>query len=109
MVLRDDDVGKLSDLKYSYPIQVAEYVRGNGIIGEPYFTWWARYVLKKRRAIISKVKTKYWSRTHKYVVRVPKFIAEARTLDKKNGKTLWQDDIYKEMMNNAIAFYIRHL
>ena len=39
---------------------------------------------------------------------MPKSIAEARRLDKKNGNTLWQDAIYKEIKNNAIAFDIRH-
>ena len=65
---------KLSDLKEFYPVQVAEYASGNIIIDEPTFAWWARYIIKKRRAILSKVKAKYWSRTHKYGFRVPKYI-----------------------------------
>ena len=99
---------KLSNLKESYPIQVAKYARVNGIINEPTFAWWARYILKERRAIILKVKTKYWSRTHKYGVRVPKSIAEARRLDKENRNMIWQDALDKEMTNNAIVFDIRH-
>ena len=99
---------KLSDLKDSYPVQVAEFASGNSIIDEPAFVQWAHYILNKRRAILSKVKTKYWSRIHKYGARVPKSIAEARRLDKENGNTLWKDAIDKEMKNNSIVFYIRH-
>ena len=73
---------KLSELKDSYPVQVTEYASGNGIIDGPAFAWWAGYILKKRRTILSKAKTKYWSRTHKYGVRLPKFIAEAIILYK---------------------------
>ena len=43
---------KLSYLKYSYPVQVAEYASENRITDEPAFAWWARYILKKRRAIL---------------------------------------------------------
>jgi len=56
------------------------------------------------KARISKVKSKYWQKTHKYGVRVPKNIREAREIDDKNGNTLWQDAISMEMKNNRIAF-----
>ena len=46
---------KLSDLKDSYPVQVSEYASGNRIIDEPTSSWWARYILNKRRSILSKV------------------------------------------------------
>ena len=62
---------KLSNLKDSYPVQVAEYASGNRIIDESAFSWWARSIIKKIRDILSKVKTKYWSSTHKYRIRVP--------------------------------------
>ena len=88
---------KLSDLKEFYPVQVAEYASGNGIIDEPSFAWWARYILKKRRDILSKVKTKYWSHT-----------AEARNLYKYNWNTLCQYAIDKDMKNNVISFDIKH-
>ena len=99
---------KLSDLKEFYPVQVAEYANEYGMIDELAFAWWAHYILNKRRDILPEVKTKYWSCTHKYGVRVPKSIAEARRLDKENGNTLWQDAIDKEMKKNGIAFNIRH-
>ena len=39
---------------------------------------------------------------------MPKFIAEARRLDRENENMLWEDAIDKEMKNKAIAFDIRH-
>jgi len=62
------------------------------------------FVLKKRNRIIAKVKSKYWVRTHKFGIRLPKSVAEAKRLDKANGDTLWWDAICKEMKNVRIAF-----
>ena len=43
--------------------------------------------LKKRTAIIQKVKSKYWQRTHKYGIKVPKTMAEAKIIDSENKNT----------------------
>ena len=48
---------KLSDLKESYPIQVAEYAMAQGIDHEPAFGWWVPYILKKRDRILAAVKS----------------------------------------------------
>ena len=61
-------------------------------------------VLKKRNRIISKVKSKYWVRTHKYGIRIPKSVKEAQQLDRENGETRWWDAICKEMKNVLITF-----
>lgn len=37
---------KLSDLKESYPVEVAEFAKAQGIDHEPAFAWWVPYVLK---------------------------------------------------------------
>ena len=97
---------KLSDLKESLPVEVAEYAKGNGIIDEPAFAWWAPRYLKEKRRILKKVKSRYWKRTHKYGVEVPKSVAEAYALDRKNGNNLWREAIEKEMRNNKVAFQI---
>ena len=78
----------LKDLKQSYPVQVAEYSVQHRISTEPAFAWWIGHVLKKRERIINKVKSKYWHRTHKFGIRVPKDIAEAKQLDIENKNTL---------------------
>ena len=66
--------------------------------------WWASHVLKIKAVIISKVKSLYWQTTHRYGIKLPKTIAEAKILDKKNGNTLWWDAILKKMHNGRISF-----
>ena len=56
---------------------------------EPAFAWWVSHVLKKKAVIILKVKSLYWQTTHRYGIKLPKTISEAKILDKKNGNTLW--------------------
>ena len=94
----------LKDMKESFPIEVADYAICKGIQDEPAFAWWVPHVVRKRERFLGKVKSKYWERTHKYGIRVPKSIKEAIEIDKENGDTLWQDSIQMEMKNNRIAF-----
>ena len=47
--------------------------------------------------MISKIKSKYWQRTHKYGFRIPKNIKEAKEIDDANNNRLWQDAIEDEM------------
>ena len=94
----------LKDLKESYPVERALYATACGIDKEPAFAWWVPYVLKKQKRILEKVKSKYWSRTHKYGIRIPKNIKEALEIDRENGNTLWMDAIKLEMANVRIAF-----
>jgi hypothetical protein len=61
----------LKDLKDTYPVELADYAIDNKIQDEPAFAWWVPYVLKKRTAIISKLRSKFWQKTHKYGVRIP--------------------------------------
>ena len=67
------------DIKYAkeeIPIDMDEYAVANQIDGDPEFDWWLPYTLKKRNRIISKVRTKYWRKTHKYGVRLPNNLKE---------------------------------
>lgn len=95
---------ELKDLKDSYPVQLADYAVQMKLEDEPAFAWWVPYVLRKRKRIIGKLKSKYWQRTHKYGVEVPKSVQEAKRIDEKNGNTLWMDAIRLEMRNVRIAF-----
>merc|ERR1712107_143636 len=76
---------KLKDVKDSYPVELAEFAKENGISEEPAFAWWVPFTLKKKARIISKIKSKYWQRTHKYGVRIPKSVKEALMIDAQNG------------------------
>ena len=94
----------MKDLKEEHPIQVAEYAVTARISAEPAFAWWCPWVLKKRNRIIGKVKSKYWLRAHKFGIKVPKSVAEAKKFGDENGNRLWWDAICKEMRDVWIAF-----
>ncbi len=83
-------------MKNSYPVQTAEYAIANRNDKEPAFSWWVPHVLKKRDRIIQKMKhSKYWVRTTKYGIELPKSMAEVLEIDKRTGTTLWRDAINK--------------
>jgi hypothetical protein len=97
----------LREMKNSFPVETAEYAVSNKIDMKPAFVWWVPYVMHKRERLISKVKkgkTKYWHRTHKYVIELPKSVSEALEIDRKMGTTFWRDAIEKEMRNVLPAF-----
>ena len=96
----------LKDMKEAYPIQTAKYAVQARIAEEPAFAWWVSYTLKKRNRVIAKVKSKYWIRTHKFGIKIPKTVEEARRFDAENGNTFWWDAILKEMKNVRPAFEV---
>jgi hypothetical protein len=96
----------MKDIKGSYSVQLAEYATQRWIAGEPALAWWIRNVLQKWNIIITKLKTKYWVRTHKFGVKIPKTVKEAKLFDKENGNTLWWDATCKEMKNVRPAFEV---
>ena len=85
-------------------MQLMEYAVQSRISKEPAFAWWIHHVIKKRNQIIAKIKSKYWTRTHKFGIKIPKTIEMARLYDTENGNTLWWDAILKEMSNVRLAF-----
>ena len=50
----------------------------------------------QKNRIIGKLRWKYWVRTHKFGVNIPKSVQEAKEFNKENGNTLWCDAIYQE-------------
>ena len=54
--------------------------------------------------MIAKVRSRYWKRTHKFGILIPKSLKEALLLDDKTGTDLWQKAIEKEMKNVMPAF-----
>jgi hypothetical protein len=96
----------LAVLKESNPIELAKYAMAQHIAEEPAFRWWVPYTLKKCDAIISAVNKRYWSRTHKFGIRIPKSVSEALEIDQENGNDLWKKAIQKEMTNVRVAFRI---
>ena len=61
-------------------------------------------MLTKRDRIIRKVKSRYWARTHKYGIVLPKSVEEALRIDREMGTDLWQKAIEKEMRTIDCAF-----
>ena len=96
----------MKDIKQSYPVDLAEFAIQKGIDSQPAFAWWIPFVIKKKQRIISKVKSKYWAKTHKFGIRMPKTVKEAIELDTLNQNTLWWSAICQEMKNVRIAFEI---
>ena len=96
----------LKDLKESYLVQTAEYAVEHRLSEEPAFAWWVKDVLKKRNRILSKVKTKYWQRTHKFGIEIPRDVNHARAIDLKNGNRLWGNAIREEMDTVGVAFEV---
>jgi hypothetical protein len=100
---------RLADLKESHPLETAEFAVTAGIDHKPAFNWWVPHTLKKRDRIISMMKrrtARYLKRTHKFGIEVPKTVAEARALDRKNSNNFWMDAIAREMREVHKAFEI---
>jgi hypothetical protein len=76
----------------------------NKVQEEPAFKWWVSTVLRKRNRIIAKLKSRYWSTSHKFGVRLPKSVREALAIDEETGTTFWRDAIRKEMEKVKVAF-----
>ena len=51
------------------------------------FSWWLFYMITKRYRILVKMKSNYWSLTHKYVPRVHKYIVEAKPICEDDNNT----------------------
>jgi hypothetical protein len=96
----------LKILKESNPVQVAEYVTSRNIADEPAFAWWVPYVLRKQDVIVFALTTRVRKTSHKNGVELPTSVKHAIEIDQKNGNTLWQDALSKEMGNVCIAFEI---
>ena len=100
------DWAEMNDVKDSYPVQLADYAARKRLDKEPAFAWWIPHVKRQQRRGIHKLKNKYWMRTHKFGVEIPKSVAEAIQIDKRNGNHLWQEAIEKEMENIIPAFLL---
>jgi hypothetical protein len=95
---------RLANLMESNPVQVAEYAVVNKLAEQPAFIWWIKDVLQRRNWINSKVKVRYWKRTYKFGICVPKSVKDALEIDAETGTKFWKCAIKKEMANVMAAF-----
>ena len=93
----------LSEMKDANPIETAEYAVTAKIADEPAFAWWVPVMLRRRNAIIGKVKGKYWRTTHKFGIRLPHSVEEAYRIDEINKNDYWRRAIEKEMARIRVA------
>ena len=61
-------------------------------------------MIKKRDCIIQKTKSRYWTRTRKFGIIIPKYIKEKKDIYKSNRNTNWWYEILKEMKNVKVSF-----
>ncbi len=54
----------LTDMKESYPTQVAAFAISQGIHDLPGFKWWVPYSLKRKNRILSAIKTRHKRKSH---------------------------------------------
>ena len=87
----------LSDLKESYPVDVAEYASNVGIDHLPAFRWWVPFTIKRKERMIKAASKSYHKKQHKFGIELPKSVHQAVLLDKKNGNILWMDALRKEI------------
>ena len=62
--------------------------------------------MKKRNSIIAAVNKRTLKRTHKFGIRLPKNVDDAKRVDELNGNRMWQDAIEKEINTVRKAFRI---
>ena len=94
----------LKEIKDSYSLQLAEYAVAAKIPMDIAFAWWLHHTLKNRNRIIIKVESKYWLKTHKFGINVPKTMNQEIEFDSENGNTLWWDAMCQEIKNICPAF-----
>ena len=95
---------RLSDVKESNPVQVAEYSVAANIHQEPAFDWWVPFTLKKRDSIIALVQNRFAKRKFKFGFEIPSSVQDAQRIDAENGDSYWMDALHKEMSNVRVAF-----
>ena len=91
-------------VKNANPVETEEYAVASKIDDEPTFKWRVSKTLKKRQAIVVKVKSQYWRTTHKFGVQLPHSVEEAYKNDEQNGNDYWPQAIEREMSQVPIAF-----
>ena len=99
---------QLADVKESHPVETAQCASDDKSLDEPAFAWWARKVPKKKKRLLSKIKskTKHWLKTHKCGIRAPKTMKQELQIDKETGADHWRQAIEKEILAVRVSFEV---
>lgn len=92
----------LKDLTESYCLELVDYA----VVHSTKLFCLVDSLCIEEEVHLSKLKTKYWQRTDKYGIRIPKSAKGAIEIDQENHETHWQDTIKLEMENSCIAFEV---
>ena len=98
----------LHTVKENNPIEAAEYAAANGLDKEPAFSWWVPQVLRHKKRIISKVKSRYWKTTHMYGIPLPHSVEEALQMDQRTNTDYWAKAIAKENKKVKVSWHALH-
>ena len=61
-------------------------------------------MIRKENRITEKIKYKYWIRTQKLGIDIPKSVEDSKRINQENHNTNWWDNICKDMKNVRVAF-----
>ena len=91
----------METIKSDDKFTLAAYARDNNLLDQGGWKW-ARGITKNpqkfiRMARIFAAQMKRYGAKYKFGIRVPRNYREAVEIDRKNGNTLWQDTVNKEV------------
>ena len=61
-------------------------------------------MVRKRNRVIFELKGKYWHMTHKFGIRLPKYVKEALEIDRITGTAFWQKAVNKKMSKVKVVW-----
>ena len=64
-------------------------------------------MINKPDRILGKVKSNYWLITHKYVLRVPKYIVDVKQINDKYSNKLWMDSTKIKMKYIIVDVWVK--
>jgi len=73
------------------------------LLEEPVIAWWRNHGLRKKKHIISKVKSRSKKKSHKYGIEISKTVSHALEIDRNTGTDIWKKALQKEMKNVRVA------
>ena len=87
----------LSSIKEDLPYEAAQYAVDHDLLKEKAFTKWAPYVSHKANRWIRAARRQKKINRYTFSIEIPRNVAHALELDRKNGNNLWRDAISAEL------------
>ena len=87
----------LSSIKEDLPYEAVQCAADHDLLREKTFAKWSPYVLRKVNRWIRATRRRKKNNHYKFGVEIPRNVAHALELDRKNGNNLWRDTISAEI------------